>query len=70
MATLRSELRFIGGNVGIMGWGRDLFYANRHSPDELWNGVDASRRRGSPEATGGLRSAPGVSIVPGVPNDV
>ena len=43
---------------------------NRHSPDELWNGVDASRRRGSPEATGGLRSAPGVSIVPGVPNDV
>jgi hypothetical protein len=26
----------------------------RHSPDELWNGVDDSRRWGSPEAMGGL----------------
>jgi len=43
---------------------------NRHSPGELWNGVDDSSRRGSPEAKGGLRSAPGVSVVPGVPNDV
>ena len=42
----------------------------RHSPDELWNGVDGSRRQSSPEATGGLRSAPGVSVILGVPNDV
>jgi hypothetical protein len=30
----------------------------RHSPDQLWNGVDDSRRRGSREATGGLRPTP------------
>jgi hypothetical protein len=40
---------------------------SRHSPDELWNGVDDSRRRGAREAIGGLRSASGV---PAVPNDV
>jgi len=43
---------------------------SRHSPDELWNGVDGSRRQSSPKATGGLCSAPSVSVVPGVPNDV
>jgi hypothetical protein len=32
-----------------------------------WNGVDDSRRRGSREATGGLRSASGV---PAIPNDI
>ncbi len=42
-------------------------YLFRHSPDELWNDVDDSRRRGSREAIGGLRSASGV---PTVPNDV
>ena len=41
---------------------------SRRSTDEFWNGVDDSRRRGSTEATGGQRSAPGVSVVPGVPN--
>jgi hypothetical protein len=40
---------------------------HRHSPDELWNGVNDSRRRGSTEATGGLRSAPGVSRRPQCP---
>lgn len=50
--------------------GRDgLLFLVRHSPtDELWNGVNDSRWQGSPEVTGGLRSAPGVSVVPGVPN--
>jgi len=47
-----------------------VFILNRHSPDELWNGVDDSRRGGFPGSTGGLRSAPGVSVVPGVRNDV
>src|SRR5216683_1315851 len=35
----------------------------RHSPDEFWNSVDDSRQRGSPEATSGLRSARGASVV-------
>src|SRR6266536_394314 len=41
--------------------------SSRYSPDELWNGVDDSRRRGCREAIGGLRRASGV---PAVPNDV
>ncbi len=48
----------------ILCCGRHLY---RHSPDELWNGVDDSRRRGSREAMGALRSAFGV---PAIPNDI
>ena len=37
-----------------------VFSVSRHSPNELWNGVDNSGRRGFPKVTGGTRSAPGV----------
>ena len=33
----------------------DIDILTRHSPDELWNGVVASIRRGSPETNGGLK---------------
>jgi hypothetical protein len=46
---------------------RRFFVLIRHSPDQLWNGVNGSRRWDSPEVIGGLRSASGV---PAVPNDV
>ena len=36
----------------------------------VWNGVDGSRWSDSAIAMGGLRSAPGVSVVPGVPNEL
>jgi hypothetical protein len=57
------------GQIAVAKYGRHFdFYrqmqiatasnSNRHSPDEIWNGVDDSRRRGSPEGTDQLRSAP------------
>src|SRR5580700_1604326 len=39
-------------------------HPDRHSPDELWNGVDDSRQRGSRKAAGRLRGVPGISVVP------
>jgi hypothetical protein len=64
------------GQIAVAKYGRHFdFYrqmqiatasnSNRHSPDEIWNGVDDSRRRGSPEGTDQLRSAPGVSVATG-----